>query len=910
MMAIQEPAELMSAMPNAGILDLDHPENPFHDYSMVAVPYCTADLHLGERDAEYRIDAGPGSGGAPADEAGGIRGDPTVGGDGAGGGAAGSPGDGDAAGSPGDGGETLTIRHRGRVNGMAVLAWMEEAFHAPRTVFVSGGSAGGMATPYYARLLALRHTDARIVGLADDIGSYRAREGTVPDHAVWGIPEVLGPDPTWDGLWDAGFDMRDLFVRAARDVPNLRLAQFDHARDDGQRGWLETMGTPNPDILALVRANRRAIRNELPGFRGYLGAGVHHTILDHPLFYRHHVGGVRLRDWVADLAAGRPVADVDCGDCLRPGFSYTEADLAMVERAIELLAPPGGWNREARPPCLPGAESFSLICALVEGIREVEGLPEPSHVLYFNAVLGHPAAWEVLYAILDRESWSGPALAPLFTWDRAPDVARDDVLEVLEGVRARIRRGLEEGLGASVDGPGSPSPAPLPSFAELEEGWNALAPGGRTSCAHGDPFSFFVRPGDPARLLLYLTGGGACWDAEGCPDGSLLYTQRVTPEADPGRYSGIIDPGHPENPFAEHTMVVVPVCTGDLHLGDRDALYVARGDDGEPREFTVRHRGLVNVTAALDWMHENTPEPAEAFVAGSSAGAPAVPFYANLLARRHPAARVAGLSDDGGSYLTGTAPAVDTRTWGVPGVLQSHPGWEGLPPGIGIETLFVTAGRAVPNLRLYQVDHANDRVQHFFLRQGGHPNPEIRELVRAARDRIGAEVPAFRGFTLGGYLHTMLRNPSFYLLQEDGYRFRDWVAAIAAGDEVPHVGCSSCAIPGLVYDEEDLRAYERALELLARDDAWAPHTSGSCPSEEGRYTLQCAVIEGYRSTTDSPLAGRGGYWDLAYSTGARVAYVREGWSPMARFNDDADTSIADVRALLEEIRDRIRASVR
>ncbi len=89
---------------------------------------------------------------------------------------------------------------------------------------------------------------------------------------------------------------------------------------------------------------------------------------------------------------------------------------------------------------------------------------------------------------------------------------------------------------------------------QLADGWNTIEPGGETVCAHDDPFSFFVRRGDPNRLLVYLYGGGACWDAEGCAEGSDIYSQRIEPRMHPGRLGGILDLEHPENVFRDHTI--------------------------------------------------------------------------------------------------------------------------------------------------------------------------------------------------------------------------------------------------------------------------------------------------------------------------------------------------------------------
>jgi hypothetical protein len=131
--------------------------------------------------------------------------------------------------------------------------------------------------------------------------------------------------------------------------------------------------------------------------------------------------------------------------------------------------------------------------------------------------------------------------------------------------------------------------ARLPELSDLEEGWNTLYPGGETTCAHGDDFLFYARAADPDRLVVYLYGGGGCWDAETCdPDrDTYTYTSTINPARHPDRSSGIFDLEHPENPVASYSMVAVPVCTGDTYLGDRDVTYTMDTESGDTRQFTI-----------------------------------------------------------------------------------------------------------------------------------------------------------------------------------------------------------------------------------------------------------------------------------------------------------------------------------
>jgi manganese oxidase len=467
-------------------------------------------------------------------------------------------------------------------------------------------------------------------------------------------------------------------------------------------------------------------------------------------------------------------------------------------------------------------------------------------------------------------------------------------------------------IPAGADPHPAPAPAPAqdvpPAFADLSPGWNTIWPVGETVCAHGDEYMFYVRPGARDRLLVYFHGGGGCWDAEGCEEGSGIYIQVAT--RSPETMSGILDLAHPENPFRDHTMVTVPVCTGDVHLGDRDAVYVLEGDEGSRREFTVHHRGQVNALAALEWIRENLEAPGEIFVAGSSAGNHAVPFYGSLLARRYPAARVVGVGDDNGGVGGEAMGGADPSRWGFPEVVRRHPGWEETEIGGGVPGTFITAALAAENLRLHQVDHAFDLAQRFYLERAGRPDPDVLALIRANRAAIRERIPEFRGFTVGGFSHTMLQQPSFYRYRVGDVRLRDWVAAVAAGDAVPDVDCADCERPEFIYDELDLVLVDRVAELLSSPGTWDPHDpGGACPQSPGRYTLRCALILAITELREQTRSGSPpGAYEIVIAAASPMGWS---WSvdPVVPFNNAPGRTHEDVTALLDEVRARIEAGL-
>ena len=47
-------------------------------------------------------------------------------------------------------------------------------------------------------------------------------------------------------------------------------------------------------------------------------------------------------------------------------------------------------------------------------------------------------------------------------------------------------------------------------------GWEKVVPGGDCECADGSEFAFWERRADPTKVVLFLDGGGTCYDAKSC----------------------------------------------------------------------------------------------------------------------------------------------------------------------------------------------------------------------------------------------------------------------------------------------------------------------------------------------------------------------------------------------------------
>lgn len=357
-------------------------------------------------------------------------------------------------------------------------------------------------------------------------------------------------------------------------------------------------------------------------------------------------------------------------------------------------------------------------------------------------------------------------------------------------------------------------------LASLEPGWNKIEPGGDTICSDGSPFHFFARAGDPEKLMVYFQGGGGCWTGATCdPDLQPTYTIQARQElieVKPGEprperaMSGIFDYTRDDNPLADYSVVFVPYCTGDVHLGTRTVSYQAPdAEDHEGHEFSVHHRGATNAQAALDWTFEAFESPATVFVTGSSAGSIPSPYYAHRVKDHYPEARVVQLGDGSGGYRRTEASARPDEQWGTSDLVGDVPYLAELPEGeFDYEALYVGAAKKHPDVQFAQYDAAEDAVQVRFLTIGGGDVPKLQPLLDANRADIENEVSNFVHFTASGDSHTILGRPELYTFRVGEVTFRDWLQDLIEGRPVESVHCGACTEPPEPAPAEGMDASE------------------------------------------------------------------------------------------------------
>ncbi len=306
-----------------------------------------------------------------------------------------------------------------------------------------------------------------------------------------------------------------------------------------------------------------------------------------------------------------------------------------------------------------------------------------------------------------------------------------------------------------------------PSLAFAQE-WQAVQADG-ARCAKGGPWHFWVHRGVPDRVLFYLQGGGGCWLKANCdPQDQPTFDPSVEDRDSPANGDGILKVENPANPFRGWTVVFVPYCTADVHLGSRLVDYGGG--------VAMDHRGAANVGEALRWTIAEIKRPRDVVVAGGSAGAIPVPVYAARLATAFPNARVTGIGDGAGGYRAGRIPGI-LAGWGVREAVANRPEFAAIDSaGLTFEALYIAAGRARPNVRLAQVNQDGDEVQLQFLALLGVTGKPLPPLLAANLDEIQAAVPTFRRYLIPSVEHTILTRPTFYSTVVDGVPLARWVA--------------------------------------------------------------------------------------------------------------------------------------
>lgn len=192
-----------------------------------------------------------------------------------------------------------------------------------------------------------------------------------------------------------------------------------------------------------------------------------------------------------------------------------------------------------------------------------------------------------------------------------------------------------------------PLPLGAPITAPLEQ-WTWVDIDG-SACGDGSPTGFAVNLTDKSKdVLVWLEGGGACWDGDSCwgavptafymtgygaaqlaldPQLTLLYTLNRN------------DSG---NPFRDYNMVFVPYCTGDSFSGASITDIVESGTT-----HATHFVGAANITLFLERLVPTFADAKTVWLGGDSAGGFGAAFNYGRVRSAFSGATVNVLDDSG-----------------------------------------------------------------------------------------------------------------------------------------------------------------------------------------------------------------------------------------------------------------------
>jgi hypothetical protein len=287
-------------------------------------------------------------------------------------------------------------------------------------------------------------------------------------------------------------------------------------------------------------------------------------------------------------------------------------------------------------------------------------------------------------------------------------------------------------------------------------------------CANGTSTGMAVNLTDRSnRVVLFLAGGGACWEAAACALGTATHIQDtmsegpVLAEARGPEMAPFFDREDPSNPLRDASFVYIPYCTGDLHGGTRVHTYDWFG----PRR--IEHVGARNMDAYLRRLRPTFPQADRVWLTGVSAGGYGASLHWWRVQKALPWARVDVVNDSG--FI------IDTAADGRYGTMRRNWGLE-FPPGCarcetGLSAVLERSAEVLTAPRRYgMLGYLEDGTIGLYF---GLTGTQVRTRLEAVRASAASNV---KTYYLPGNPHVVLSTP--HVATSTGLTARRWVRSL------------------------------------------------------------------------------------------------------------------------------------
>ena len=312
----------------------------------------------------------------------------------------------------------------------------------------------------------------------------------------------------------------------------------------------------------------------------------------------------------------------------------------------------------------------------------------------------------------------------------------------------------------------------------------------------GSEYYIYVKLGDPDKLCIFFSGGGVAWNeytaarpvtggkvAAGQPN---FYWNNLRPFTQIMNINvGITDIVSEKNPFRDWSFVVITYATGDFHVGNNDYPYKAEDGSDEVLHF----HGYVNFLQSMAVAKDLFPSPKQILIAGNSAGAFAVPALAGEIADDYyDKVRNITLFSDSGQLLYKNWRKTAKNIWQCKESIWKpiHTGnitldwYKDLYEKNGERFRYLYSSSVRDYLlSAYYNDIINKRyvsdslVQEEYYRQLKEMVAELKKLTPHFGIFLNEwKIPLI---TMGGTVHTSVREPHFTLFSQNGITMAKWL---------------------------------------------------------------------------------------------------------------------------------------